>query len=249
MAGGEMTVQYFSHESHRRVVLPENAQPDGFAFLSSSGGLDRRFVGSGCYLLTDPEELSTKIKELRKRTSWSGEIGFSKVTKGSMHFYRSAIDLLARSEGAYSCIVADREHCDPFLQYGSPGHAEEEFFGQLLSHMLGSHEQLAVDSHWGSISCVGACATINHRLRRPALGHMTPRHFIGDAEELLALVTVAVLFEFLRSAGLASSTNSKAALVEHLRDAFGVPSLPDGGGGRLSVGIFKDRHQRPLKHL
>jgi hypothetical protein len=217
-------------------ALPKDVEVDAFALVNSAVGGEERFFGLGCLRMANPAAFGAAIDDLRQRTGWRGEIAFGRVTKGSLPFYWEAIELLVKSADSYSCIIADRQRSDPVRRYGSFGNACHALSEQLLLHLVGVEEHLAVNADF-AFPCTELCARVNHRLRRSAVGHSFP--YIGGGYELPGFALTALLFEFLQAAGLAGATNAKAQLAQHLRETFGAGSCLEGSSGRLSVTVYQ----------
>jgi hypothetical protein len=124
--------------------LPE-AHPTAMAFLDEAGFIARdRFFAVGCLKLLEPSVLLRKVRKLRDRTQKYHEIHFKDLTKDSLPFYRSVVDLVAASDGYFSCFVADRDQNDPVARFGSHWLAYEKLAKQLLLGTIRPRELLVV---------------------------------------------------------------------------------------------------------
>jgi Protein of unknown function (DUF3800) len=216
------------------------------AFLDEAGFIARdRFFAVGCLKLVEPSILLREIQKLRDRTQRYHEIHFTDVTKDSLAFYRSVVDLVAASDGFFSCFVADREKHDPVARFGSHWLAYEKLAKQLLLGTIRKRELLVVlaDNYSTPDNVVfeqDVRAAVNGQLKR--LGIVSVCRLDSkstDALQIVDLLTSAVAFEFRQAAGMSAKGNAKATLAEYVRSQYGVKTCLKGcKHGRLNVALY-----------
>lgn len=225
--------------------------PTAMAFLDEAGFIARdRFFAVGCLKLLEPSILLRKVQKLRDQRQKYHEIHFKDVTKRSLPFYEAVVDLVAESDGSFSCFVADREKHDPVTRFGSHWLAYERLAKQLLLGTIRPRELLvvladnystpddvfferdvrtAVNKHLGRLGVVSVC-----RLDSKST----------DGLQIVDLLTSAVAFEFRQAAGMAAQTNAKAALAEYVRTKYGVTSCLKGcKKDGINVALYGSRQQ------
>lgn len=225
--------------------LPED-HPTGMVFLDESGSIARdRFFAVGCLKLPEPSVLLRQVQKLRDRTETHHEIHFSDATKDSLPFYRSVVDLVAASNGSFSCFVVDRDKSDPVARFGSHWLAYEKLAKQLLLGTIRPRELLVVlaDAYSTPDDVVfeqDVRTGVNQKLGR--LGVVSICRLDSkstDALQIVDLLTSAVAFEFRQAAGMAAKSNPKANLAKHVRGKYGVTTCLEGcKEGRLNVAVY-----------
>jgi hypothetical protein len=227
--------------------------PTALAFLDEAGFIARdRFFAVGCLKLPEPCILLRKVQKLRDQMQRYHEIHFTDVTNRSVPFYEAVVDLVAESDGSFSCFVADREKHDPVARFGSHWLAYERLAKQLLLGTIRPRELLVVlaDNYSTPDSVVferDVRTAVNKRLGR--LGVVSVCRLDSkstDGLQIVDLLTSAVAFEFRQAAGMAAQTNAKANLAEYVRAKYGVTSCLTGcKKDRINVALY--RGERPSR--
>jgi hypothetical protein len=223
-------------------------------FLDEAGFIARdRFFAVGCLKLSEPSVLLRKIQKLRDQRQAYYEIHFKNVTKHSLSFYRAVVDLVAASDGSFSCFVVDREAADPIERFGSHWLAYEKLSKQLLLGTIRRRELLVVlADNYSTPDNVfferDVRAAVNKQLKRLAVVSVCRLDSkTSDALQVADLLTSAVAHEFRQAAGVASKYNAKAVLAKYMRGQYGVKSCLKGcRDDRLNVALYaEDRPQKP----
>ncbi len=234
-----------------RRELPED-HPTGMVFLDEAGIIAHtRFFAVGCLKLAEPSILLRQVQHLRDRTQRYHEIHFNAVTRTSLPFYNAVVDLVAASDGQFSCFVVDREKNDPVARFGSPWSAYEKLAEQLLIGSIRPRELLVVlaDNYSTPMNVVfeqDVRTAVNQRLKR--LGVVSICRLDSkstDALQIVDLLTSAVAFEFRQAAGMAAKRNAKASLAKYIRRRYGVTTCLKGcKQGKLNVALYEGRQRR-----
>jgi Protein of unknown function (DUF3800) len=236
-------------------VLPCE-HPTATVFLDEAGFIARdRFFAVGCLKLSEPSVLLRKIQKLRDERQAYFEIHFKNVTKGKLPFYRDVVDLVAASDGSFSCFVVDREAADPVARFGSHWLAYEKLSKQLLLGTIRPRELLVVlADNYSTPADVSferdVRAAVNKQLKRLAVVSICRLDSkTTDALQIADLLTSAVAHEFRQAAGVASKYNAKAVLAKHMRSRYGVKSCLKGcKDDRLNVALYgEDGHPKAAK--
>lgn len=221
-------------------------------FLDEAGFIARdRFFAVGCLKLSEPSVLLRKVQKLRDQRQAYHEIHFKNVTRGSLPFYRAVVDLVAASDGSFSCFVVDREAADPVTRFGSHWLAYEKLSKQLLLGTIRRRELVVVlADNYSTPDNVffeqDVRAAVNKQLRRLAVVSVCRLDSkTTDALQIADLLTSAVAHEFRQAAGVASKDNAKAILAKYMRSQYGVRSCLKGcRDARLNVALYGvDRSQ------
>ncbi len=215
-------------------------------FLDEAGFIARdRFFAVGCLKLSEPSVLLRKVQKLRDQQQAYHEIHFKNATRGSLPFYRAVVDLVAASDGSFSCFVVDREAGDPVARFGSHWLAYEKLSEQLLLGTIRRRELLVVlADNYSTPDNVffeqDVRASVNKRLKRLAVVSVCRLDSkTTDALQIADLLTSAVAHEFRQAAGMASKDNAKAILAEYMRRQYGVKSCLKGcKDDRLNVALY-----------
>jgi hypothetical protein len=129
-------------------VISETLSSDAetvIAFLDESGAISHdRFFAVGCLKLAEPSVLLRQIQKLRDQHHWYGELHWVDITKDSVNFYRSVINVIARSDAEFSCFVVDRQSADAVARFGSSWRAYEKIATQLLIGSIRPKELVTV---------------------------------------------------------------------------------------------------------
>lgn len=233
-------------------VLPCE-HPTATVFLDEAGFIARdRFFAVGCLKLAEPSILLRKVQKLRDERQAYYEIHFKNVTRGSLPFYRSVVDLVAASDGSFSCFVVDREASDPLVRFGSHWLAYEKLSKQLLLGTIRPRELLVVlADNYSTPDMVSferdIRAAVNKQLKRLAVVSVCRLDSkTTDALQIADLLTSAVAHEFRQEAGIASKCNAKAVLAKYVRSQYGVKTCLKGcKDDRLNVALYgEERSQR-----
>jgi hypothetical protein len=222
--------------------------PTAIVFLDESGAISHdRFFAVGALKLAEPSILLRQIQKLRDRHHWYGELHWVDVTKDSLSFYSSVIDVIAKSDAEFSCLVADRESTDAVARFGSPWRAYEQLATQLLVANIGPGELVTVlaDNYSAPDEVVfeqDVKREVNGRLQRLAVTNVCRLDSkSADPLQLVDIMTSGVTFEFRQDAGLAGRGSPKALLADNLRAAFNVSSFLEGcREGRVNVQLYRD---------
>ena len=215
-------------------------------FLDEAGFIARdRFFAVGCLKLSEPSVLLRKVRKLRDQRQAYHEIHFKNVTRGSLPFYRAVVDLVAASDGSFSCFVVDRDAADPIVRFGSHWLAYEKLAKQLLLGTIRRRELVVVlaDNYSTPDNVIfeqDVRAAVNKQLRRLAVVSVCRLDSrTTDALQIADLLTSAVAHEFRQAAGMASKDNAKAILAKYIRDQYGVNSCLKGcRDERLNVALY-----------
>ncbi|HUN78392.1 MAG TPA: DUF3800 domain-containing protein [Solirubrobacteraceae bacterium] len=215
-------------------------------FLDEAGIIARdRFFAVGCLKLAEPSILLRKVQHLRDRMQTYHEIHFTDVTRTSLPFYNGVVDLVAASDGYFSCFVVDRDKGDPVERFGSPWSAYEKLAKQLLLGSIRPRELLVVlADNYSTPQNVAfeqdVRAAVNKKLGR--LGVVSVCRLDSkstDALQIVDLLTSAVAFEFRQAAGIAAKRNAKASLSKYVRRKYGVETCLKGcRQGALNVALY-----------
>jgi Protein of unknown function (DUF3800) len=226
--------------------------PTATVFLDEAGFIARdRFFAVGCLKLSEPSILLRKIQKLRDQRQAYYEIHFKNVTKHSLPFYRAVVDLVAASDGSFSCFVVDREASDPIARFGSHWLAYEKLSKQLLLGTIRRRELLVVlADNYSTPDNVffeqDVRAAVNKQLRRLAVVSICRLDSkTSDALQIADLLTSAVAHEFRQAADMASKYNAKAVLAKYVRSQYGVKSCLSGcRDERLNVALYAEDKPR-----
>lgn len=220
--------------------------PTGMVFLDEAGIIARdRFFAVGCLKLAEPSVLLRQVQHLRDRTQTYHEIHFTDVTRASLPFYNAVVDLVAASDGHFSCFVVDRKKDDPIARFGSPWAAYEKLAKQLLLGSIRPRELLVVlaDNYSTPHDVMfeqEVRTAVNKKLGR--LGVVSVCRMDSqstDALQLVDLLTSAVALEFRQAAGMAAKRNAKASLSKYVRRKYGVTTCLGGcRQGALNVALY-----------
>ena len=218
------------------------------AFLDESGAISHdRFFAVGCLKLAEPSVLLRRIQKLRDQHHWYGEIHWVDVTKDSLPFYSSVVEVIAKSEAEFSCFVVDRESADAVARFGSPWRAYEKLATQLLIGNIRPGELVTVlaDNYSAPDEVVfeqDVKREVNRRLQRLAVTNVCRLDSkAADPLQLVDVMTSGVTFEFRQAAGLAGQRSPKARLADKLRIAFEVSSFLQGcRKGHVNVQLYRD---------
>jgi hypothetical protein len=221
--------------------LPED-HPTKMVFLDEAGIIAHtRFFAVGCLKLAEPSILLRQIQHLRDRTQTYHEIHFNAVTRTSLPFYNAVVDLVAASDGQFSCFVVDREKSDPVARFGSPWSAYEKLAKQLLLGSIRPRELLVVlaDNYSTPTNVLfeqDVRAAVNQRLKRLAVVSVCRLDSKStDGLQIVDLLTSAVAFEFRQAAGMAAKRNAKASLAKYIRRQYGVTTCLKGASKESST--------------
>lgn len=235
--------------AHSETTLPAGHET-AIAFLDETGSISEdRFFAVGCLKLAEPSMLLRAVQKLRDRNHWYAEIHWVDVTKDSLPFYRSVIDLIAQSEAEFSCFVVDRDKADAVRRFGSPWLAYEKLATQLLIGNIRPGELVTVlaDNYSAPDHVVfeqDVKREVNRRLDRLAVVSVCRLDSnAADPLQLVDLLTSGMTFEFRQAAGLAVRSSPKARLARHLRKAFDIQTALHGcRRKRLNVKIYRHRY-------
>jgi hypothetical protein len=238
----------------RRTRSPAKQKPHGLpcehptatVFLDEAGFIARdRFFAVGCLKLSEPSVLLRQVQKLRDQRQAYHEIHFKSVTRDSLPFYRAVVDLVAASDGSFSCFVVDRDAADPIARFGSHWLAYEKLAKQLLLGTIRRRELVVVlaDNYSTPDNVVfeqDVRAAVNKQLRRLAVVSVCRLDSRAtDALQIADLLTSAVAHEFRQTAGMASKYNAKAILAKYIRGQYGVKSCLNGcRDERLNVALY-----------
>lgn len=232
---------------HPHELTPDH--PTAVAFLDESGSIaSDRFFAVGCLKLPEPNRLIREVESWRDRHHWYREIHFVDLTRDALPRYREVIDIVAESDGEFSCFVADRQVADAVARYGSPWRAYEMLAAQLLVGSVRRREILTVLADWyrtpaGVSFEEDVRAEVNGRLQRLVIASIVRLDSRAATPIQLAdLLTSAVTYEFRENAGLAGAVTPKAQLARYFRERYGVSSLLAGSrtSRRLNVALYRD---------
>jgi hypothetical protein len=231
---GERTLPH-ADGSLGRSELP-STHPTALGFLDETGIISvDRFFAVGFLKLTVPSVLARAVQKLRDQRQWYKEIHFSQVTRESLPFYKTLVELIAGTKDCYfSCFVADRAVADPIERFGTPWLAYERLAEQLIIASVKPRELVAVlADNYSTPEHVlfeqDVKYEVNRRLGRLAVTSVCRLDSkSADPLQLVDLLTGAVTFEFRASAGLASATSVKGQLAAHVRERFGVDTVLNG---------------------
>jgi hypothetical protein len=191
----------------------------------------------GCLKLSEPSVLLRRTQKLRDRHHWYQEIHFADLTAGALPFYEEVVEIVAASDGEFSCFVTDRDVADPVARFGSHWRAYEKLAIQLLIGSIAPREIVTVlaDNYSTPDKVVfeqDVRAEVNRRMGRLAIASVC-RLDSGAADplQIVDLLTSAVTFEFRQSGGLAGFKSPKARLAAKVRAAYGATSFLDGHDG------------------
>lgn len=239
-----------------RGTLPADCAT-AVAFLDESGSISKdRFFSVGCLKLAEPSVLLRKVQKLRDQHHWYQEIHFVDLTAGALPFYEHVVEIVAATEGEFSCFVADRESADPVARFGSHWKAYEKLAIQLLIGSISHREIVTVlaDNYSTPDNVVfeqDVRAEVNRRMGRLAIASVC-RLDSGAADplQIVDLLTSAVTFEFRQSGGLAGFKSPKARLAAKVRAEYGVTSFLNGHDGdginvKLHASSKRPRRGRP----
>jgi hypothetical protein len=216
-------------------------------FLDEAGFIARdRFFAVGCLKLSEPSVLLRQVQKLRDQRQAYYEIHFKNATKHSLPFYRAVVDLVAASDGSFSCFVVDRDAADPIARFGSHWLAYEKLSKQLLLGTIRRRELLVVlADNYSTPDNVfferDVRAAVNKQLKRLAVVSVCRLDSkTSDALQIADLLTSAVAHEFRQAAGMASKYNAKATLAKYMRSQYGVKSCLKGcRDERLNVALYE----------
>ena len=216
------------------------------AFLDEAGFIARYcFFSVGRLKLSEPSVLLRKVQKLRDQMQSYHEIHFKRVTKDALPFDRAVVDLVAESDGTFSCFVVDREASDPIQRFGSHWLAYEKLSKQLLLGTIRRGELLVVlaDNYSTPDDVVfeqDVRAAVNNQLKRLAVVSVCRLDSkTTDALQIADLLTSAVAHEFRQAAGMASKYNAKAVLANYIRKKYGVKTCLRGfRNDRLNVALY-----------
>ena len=221
-------------------------------FLDEAGFIARdRFFAVGCLKLSEPSVLLRQVQKLRDQRQAYHEIHFKNVTRDSLPFYRAVVDLVAASDGSFSCFVVDRDAADPIARFGSHWLAYEKLAKQLLLGTIRRRELVVVlaDNYSTPDNVVfeqDVRAAVNKQLKRLAVVSVCRLDSRAtDALQIADLLTSAVAHEFRQTAGMASKYNAKAILAKYIRGQYGVESCLKGcRDERLNVALYGVDHAK-----
>jgi hypothetical protein len=233
--------------------------PTATAFLDETGSISRdRFFAVGLVKLTEPARLLRQIQRFRDTEHWYKEIRFTDVTKRSLGTYRKVVDLLSLCEGRdndnprFFCFVADRDRADPVARFGTQWDAYGKLAEQLVTAVIRPDELLTVMAdNYSTPNHVlfeeDLRAAVNRRLQRLSIVSVCRLDSRScDGLQIADLLTSAIAFEFREHAGLASSSNPKAQLAAHVRDALGTSTCLAGWrNASHSVAVYEHGSWRP----
>jgi hypothetical protein len=195
--------------------------------------------------------LLRQVQKLRDRTETHHEIHFSDVTKDSLPFYLSLVDLVAASDAEFSCFVVDRKRSDPVARFGSHWKAYAKLSEQLLVGTIRPRELLVVlaDDYSTPDDVVfekDVRAAVNKRLKiLGVVGVCRLDSRSTDGLQIADLLTSAVAFEFRQQAKMAGRGNPKASLAERVRAKYGVASCLGGCKvARLNIEVYGVRKRK-----
>jgi hypothetical protein len=227
-------------------MLPWDAET-AIAFLDESGAISHdRFFAVGCLKLSEPSILLRQIQKLRDRHHWYGELHWVDITKDSLAFYRSVINVIAKSDAEFSCFVVDRQKADAVARFGSPWRAYEKIATQLLIGSIRPKELVTVlADNYSAPDEVrfeeDVKREVNRRLGRLAVTNVCRLDSkAADPLQLVELLTSGVTYEFLQAAGLAGRRSPKARLAKHVMTAYKTDSFLKGcRRKRMNVKLYR----------
>jgi len=153
--------------------------------------------------------VANEMEVLRNQAEWRQEAHFVNVTRVRAHLYREAIDVLARSDATFRCLVLDTRGRDPFSSKRPPWktHAQlaisllveatapREIISATLDHLsvptdvnYESYVRSAVNKQLGRMAAATVCRMTSHAcyglqfadILTGAVAHQY-RQYVGDS--------------------------------------------------------------------
>jgi hypothetical protein len=236
-----------------KLPLPEH--PTAVAFLDESGTIAfDRFFAVGCLKLQEPTWLLRQIQRWRDLRHWYLEIHFADLTFKALPMYKEVVDIVAASDGQFSCFVADRKTDDPVSRFGSTAKAYEKLAEQLLIGTIKKTEILTVLADNYSTPDVNPFeivvrSEVNRRLKGLAVASVVRIDSKSATPlQVVDLLTSAVTFEFRQAAGLGGKKTAKAELAEYVRKQYNIATFLKGiRTPKMNVALY-GRRKRPGKN-